>query len=375
MGSRKKGPKVVLSGYFGFDNCGDEAILYSMIHCLKALQPDIQLVALSADPRRTQELYGIKAVDRWKPWKVLGQLLGARLFISGGGSLIQDVTSVRSPKYYLALIRLAQLLGRKTMIYAQGVGPLLTEKNCQKTVKIFEKCNRIILRDENSAKLLKDLGLKKDLQVTCDPVLALTTEDVGLETGQKLLAELGVLDSRGRKTKPLLIACVRSWKDNKHLEQLAKILDNQARTGCDVLLAPAHYPEDMESISVISNEMNERVYCVGRRLTAVELMSLTANADKVLSMRLHGLIFAMAFGVPMTAVSYDPKVASFMEQAYMEDCCVPVDSFSWFQLADILDRQEIRPVRQRLEQEKRRQELRELAWQTAEEAVALLKRK
>ena len=99
---------------------------------------------------------------------------------------------------------------------------MLTEKNRQKTVKIFEKCNRIILRDENSAKLLKDLGLKKDLQVTCDPVLALTTEDVGLETGQKLLAELGVLDSRGRKTKPLLIACVRSWKDNKHLEQLAK---------------------------------------------------------------------------------------------------------------------------------------------------------
>ena len=63
------------------------------------------------------------------------------------------------------------------------------------------------------------------------------------------------------------------------------------------------------------------------------------------------------------------------DRAYMEDCCVPAESFSWFQLADILDRQEIRPVRQRLEQEKRQEELRELAWQTAEEAVDLLKRK
>lgn len=375
MGYHKKGPKVVLSGYFGFDNCGDEAILYSMIHCLKRLEPELQLVALSGNPERTRELYGIKAVDRWKPFQILGALLGAKLFISGGGSLIQDVTSVRSPKYYLGLIRVAQLLGKKTMIYAQGVGPLKDEANRRKTVKAFEKCAKITLRDEASARLLKELGLQKAVQVTCDPVLALSAEDVGLDIGKAILGQLGILDSKGRKTKPLLIACPRSWKDNSHLPKIAKLLDNQAKTGCDVLLAPAHYPDDMESIAAISNMMDERVYCVGRRLAAVELMSLVAGADKVLSMRLHGLIFAMAFGVPMTAVSYDPKVTAFMEQAYMEDCCVPAESFSWFQLADILDRQEIRPVRQRLEQEKRQEELRELAWQTAEEAVDLLKRK
>ena len=374
MARQKKGPKVVLSGYFGFDNCGDEAILYSMIHCLKTLEPEVQIVVLSGNPQRTRELYGVKAVDRWKPLQVLGQLLGARLFISGGGSLLQDVTSPRSPKYYLGVLRLAQLLGKRNMVYAQGIGPLNLEANQKKTVKVFEKCTKVILRDENSAKLLKDLGLKKEIQVTCDPVLALTTEDVGLEPGRQILEELGILDSKGRKTKPLLVACPRCWKENRHLPQLAAILDNQAKTGCDVLLAPAHYPEDMEAIAALSNMMDERVYCVGRRLTATELMSLVANGDKVLSMRLHGLIFAMAFGVPMTAVSYDPKVISFMEQACMEDCCVPAESFSWFQLADIFDRQEIRPVRQRLGQAERQRELRELAWQTAEEAVALLKR-
>ncbi|MCL2226660.1 MAG: polysaccharide pyruvyl transferase family protein, partial [Oscillospiraceae bacterium] len=99
--------KIVISGYYGFDNCGDEAVLLSIIHCLKKLDPDVRITVLSNAPEKTRELYGVDVANRWNLIAVAQEILTARLLISGGGSLIQDATSVRSPAYYLLIIRLA----------------------------------------------------------------------------------------------------------------------------------------------------------------------------------------------------------------------------------------------------------------------------
>jgi polysaccharide pyruvyl transferase CsaB len=370
---RRKAPKIVISGYYGFDNCGDEAVLLAMIHCLRRLRPDLRIVVLSNNPARTAKLYGVKAVNRWKPLAVIKALLGCRLFLSGGGSLLQDATSQRSPRYYLWVIWLARRLARKTMIYGQGVGPLTNRKTRLKTAKVFNRCQEITVRDQGSAQLLEELGVEQNIRVACDPVMALSYEDVDRGEIKDILRDMGILDEQGRKKKPLLLVVVRCWADNRHLAPVAQLLDAQARRGnWDVLLAPAHFPVDMEAVDKIGNLMTERLYCLGTSLTARQFLALTAYADKVFAMRLHGLICAMAMGAPMLGLSYDPKVTAFMEQAGLSDFCLSYEDFDWETADDLLEEMETMPLTLRKEQENRRQELQKQAWAMAERAIELL---
>jgi len=369
---RKKGPKIVISGYYGFDNNGDEAVLLALIHCLRQLRPDARIVVLSGQPDKTRALYDVKAVDRWSPLAVVRELFRCQLFISGGGSLIQDVTSVKSAGYYLAVIWLACLLAKKTMIYGQGIGPLTDAKNRARTAKVLARCDEITVRDERSAQFLKELGLEREVTVACDPVMALSYEDVDREEVRALLQEIQILDGQGRKQKPLFLAIVRSWQDNRHLAPVAELLDAQARGDWDVLLAPAQFPADMEAIDKIINLMSERVYCLGSNMSARRFLALTAYADKVFSMRLHGLVFAMAMGTPMIGLSYDPKVDAFMEQAGLAKYCLPYESFDWETAAYLVEELEALPIDILRRQEERRREMFELAWDMARKAAALL---
>jgi len=369
---RDKGPRVVISGYYGFNNCGDEAVLYAIIHCLRRLKPNVRITVLSNNPESTRAMYNVRAVDRWSPFQVARELFACHLFISGGGSLIQDVTSVKSARYYLAVIRLARLLARKTMIYGQGVGPLSDQKIRERTASVFENCDEITVRDEGSASLLREIGVKRDITVTCDPVLALSYEDIDREEIREYLHEMNILDKDGRKHKPLLLVTVRRWKDDRHLPEVAALLDEQARKGWDVLLAPMHFPMDMQAIDIISNLMNERLYCLGTSLSASQFLALTAYADKVFSMRLHGLIFAMALGAPMIGLSYDPKVDGFMELAGLRRDCLSFEDFNRESAESLIEDMESEPLIMLTIQERRRQELRDAAWDMAGRAVSLL---
>jgi polysaccharide pyruvyl transferase WcaK-like protein len=57
-------------------------------------------------------------------FEVIKVMKKSKLFINGGGNLIQDVTSTRSLSYYLGSIYLAKALGLKIMLYANGIGPV-----------------------------------------------------------------------------------------------------------------------------------------------------------------------------------------------------------------------------------------------------------
>ena len=372
MAFRKKGPKIVISGYYGFDNTGDEAVLLSIIHCLRTLKPNVRITVLSDKPEQTKATYGVNAVNRWSPFAVGFALLFCRLFISGGGSLIQDVTSTQSAEYYLMMIRLGNILAKKTLVYGQGIGPLRDEKIRAKTAKVLARCDMITVRDVQSAQLLKDLGVEKTVSVASDPVMALSYEDINKDEIKDILLDIGILNASGRKHKPLLLTSIRCWGDNRHLASVAALLDVQARNGWDVLLAPAQFPADMEAIDKISNLMSERLYCLGTSLTARQFLALTLYADKVFSMRLHGLVFAMAMGTPMIGISYDPKVDAFMEQAGLSRYCLPFETFDWETAEYLFEEMEALPLHMLRVQEDTRKELHNLAWDMARLAIVML---
>jgi len=370
MDPGRKKPKIVISGYYGFDNCGDEAVLLAMVHCLKTLAPGVRISVLSGNPEKTRGEYGVDAVSRWSLVKIAKEILSCRLLISGGGSLLQDVTSARSPAYYLGVIRIALFLRKKVMIYAQGVGPLTLPGNRATTAKVFNRIHTITVRDNRSAELLKELGVRKDLTITCDPVMALGYEDKGTvllsrysETGEP---------SPCLQPSPCLLVAVRCWKDDRHIAPIAKLLDAQAAKGWDVLLVPAHFPDDTTAIAKLRDLMATQPRFIDKCLTASEFLELSSKADRVFSMRLHGLICAMAMGTPMIGLSYDPKVDAFMEQAGMKDYCLSFDNFDLETAKRLLEDLDKQPQRFGKEQESRRAQMQKLAWETAELAVALL---
>ena len=98
---------ILISGYYGFNNIGDESILRTVIDNLREKLPQVDITVLSQSPAQTAEKYGVKAAARMNPWAILRSVRRCDMLLSGGGSLLQDATSGRSILYYLFILRLA----------------------------------------------------------------------------------------------------------------------------------------------------------------------------------------------------------------------------------------------------------------------------
>ena len=134
-----------------------------------------EITVLSAQPRTDNGRAWVRAVHRTRQ-QIVPALRRADLFISGGGGLLQDATSSRSLLYYLGLLRLARLLGCKTMVYANSIGPIRRQRNQRLTANILKKTDYITVRDQLSLQLLANLGVQgPPMKLTADPVLLLPT--------------------------------------------------------------------------------------------------------------------------------------------------------------------------------------------------------
>lgn len=325
--------KILLSGYFGFENLGDEAILYSIVEELKKIE-GVEIVALSANPQRTTEKFGIRAADRMKIPVLWREIKNCDLFISGGGSLLQDVTSNRSLKYYLILLKIAKsYFGKKVMVYAQGIGPINDPKNRKKTAKILNLMDTISVRDEESKKELLDMGVIKDIKVTADTVFLLDTPDK--IRGKDCLQRMGV-----DLEKKTIGISIRKWKtyDTEIVRVLKKTIEYLQSKDLNILLLPFHHPGDLEISQTVFKDLKstENVFVLRDQLTEREMLSVIANTDIMLSMRLHGLIFGVVCNSYPVGISYDPKIDALMQEIGMP-APVSVEELSFSTLSRQLD--------------------------------------
>ena len=166
--------KVCISGYYGFDNLGDEAVLFSILKTLRDLRIGLRIEVLSQQPQFTEDIYRVTAANRWKLKEIYRALRDSDMLISGGGSLLQDVTGTKSLLYYLGVIWLAQLLGKPVFFYAQGIGPVNTPLGRFLMRLVVNRVNYITVRDESSLLDLEEMKITKPpIQVVADPVLGL----------------------------------------------------------------------------------------------------------------------------------------------------------------------------------------------------------
>lgn len=290
---------IVLSGYYGFDNVGDEAVLYSIIKSLKKeIGNNIKITVLSNNPDKTASIYKVKAVNRWKLKQILSVLKEADLLISGGGSLLQDVTGRKSIPYYLSIIWLAKLFRKKVVFYAQGIGPVNIKLNRILIKWIVNKVDYISVRDRQSKEELLKMGIKnKAIDIVSDPVMELK----------------GDHKVKKKEKKKRLGVYLRNWEvEDKFYEDIKDILNWFYKQGWKVVFIPMHYPDDIELAKEMSKEVPDSIVYEGKHLPQ-NILNLTGTMDYVIGMRLHSIIMAATAEVPYMALSYDPKVKSFVD--------------------------------------------------------------
>ncbi|MGM9568341.1 MAG: polysaccharide pyruvyl transferase CsaB [Clostridia bacterium] len=317
--------RVLISGYYGFNNIGDESILRTVLMNLRENFDDIDITILSHNPQDTAEKYGVHAVERMSLPKVLKAIKDCDLLIFGGGSLLQDVTSNSSIFYYLFVIRMALLFRKKILLYSQGVGPIRSAFNRRLTARYLKKVDEIAVRDEASANLLRDIGVPGEkIAVTADPVMRIHRADP--KEGKEIFRSIGLEKNPGR---PIVGWSIKSADlSSPFLEEIAKSIRWLEETyQVDSVLIPFHYEQDAAVVNKIAERLDRKVYCIREKYLSDEILSIIGNLDCLVGVRLHSLIFAAIMEVPSIGISYDPKVDAFMD-SIGRSCISGTDDFS-----------------------------------------------
>lgn len=297
--------RAVVCGAYGMGNLGDEAMCEAVSRALLGHGFEVSVITRQAASRTFEP--GVKAIDFFDLVSTFLALKSADTLIMGGGSLIQNVTSRRSLYYYLGIMRLAKRLGCEVKMFACGIGPVSGERDIRRTSEVLNSCtDEISVRDEKSLEALRAMGVTKPhVLLAADAALTLSPDTEGAD---RLLTDIG-------STENCIAFCVREWQ-NEGLPAVASavraakewgytpiyvLLDSKDKTLTERLA-------ELEPAKIISPD--------APRLA----MGIIAKMRLVVSMRLHGLVFAAAQAVPAVGIAYDPKVSGFAEYSGYIDC-------------------------------------------------------
>jgi polysaccharide pyruvyl transferase CsaB len=301
---------VVVSGYYGFDNLGDEAILEQLTAELKQLGDPQRVVVLSANPSATAARFAVRSCRRTDFTQLARLLADARLFISGGGGLFQDTRSPGSVLFYGAQMLMARAAGAKVMVYAQGIGPLQGQLSRAVARLALSSAHAVTVRDRQSQELLQKWGM--DSELTADPVWCLKPSKLP----DQVAAQLQAIQSTN-----LIALSLRQTPtfSNSHLESLLAAMLQSIPEQAHLLLLPLMREQDDAILKRFEREWRQ----AGRACTFLQTEALTypsqylsifSQCRLLIGMRLHALIMALKVAVPVVGIEYDPKVSRLVAQ-------------------------------------------------------------
>lgn len=303
--------KILLAGYYGYGNLGDEAILEMVLKQLFQIVKRENITVLSSNKEDTSKKYNINSIDRYNVLSIIKSLKKSGALIFGGGSLLQDVTSKRSIYYYLFLIKIAKLMNNKVIMLSQGIGPIVNEKSKKAVIKSLQQVDYITVRDIQSKNFLEELGVDENkLFLSADPVINLCSND----------------ESRSKvdNTQKKVCFSLRNWNGSNLSENISDVTERLIKSNIECHFIPFYYNEDLGLINDVESSLNKKglkaVYYKDR-LSTIEAFDIIKNMDLLVGVRLHSLIFAASANVPFVAVSYDHKVDHFVESVDMNVAC------------------------------------------------------
>ena len=300
---------VVICGAYGRGNAGDDAILEAILQEMRSIDPDMPITVLTKDPKATRLTYRVRTVGRMDVGTWKKAMRHAGLYINGGGSLIQDVTSRRSLWFYLHNIQAAHKAGCKVQMYGCGIGPVLREQHRKLAASVLNASVDVItLREPDSLKELQSMGVTKpEILLTADP--ALTLPAASEDEIDSVLLRAGI-PTHGK----YLCFALRNWKG---FEDKAPLFAQAAKYayetyGLTPVFAAVEKHLDPVAGRLAAAGLDIPHYFLDDAGSAGTIIGALSRMQAVVSMRLHALIFAAGQGIPLAGVVYDPKVSAFL---------------------------------------------------------------
>ncbi len=358
---------ILICGYYGFKNSGDDALLLSIINQLKKQKKDIKITVLSKNPQETEKIYNVKAVKRDNIFSLICSLFSCRMLLLGGGTLIQDGTSTKSLLYYLYIIRIAQLFGKKIMLYSNGIGPL-DESNRGITKKILNRVNLITLRDKISLDELEKTGVNKPaIILTADSAFCIDCENTpGIENYKK---QCEIPD--GKKYFCIAVRNHNKLSEN-FCEYMAKACDYICeKYDCYPVFLPFQKKNDSEITEMVRKMMKNKSGIADTEYDVSVLLDFMSDSQLCIGMRLHSLIYSAICKIPLIGLVYDPKVTGFMDYIGQKHC-LNAEDLIYDKLVNEIDYcfANCEDIKKELEQNLKK--MKSLAQKNAELAIELL---
>ena len=285
-------PDIILCGYYGYGNLGDESLLSVIIRELRNRDPGVRICVLSAHPKKTASFHMVDAIHRFDLVGIRRKMKKAKLFLFGGGSLLQDKTSNRSLSYYIHMLRMAKKSGAKIAVFANGVGPVLREKNRARVGDALSLADTLSFRDVSSLRFCRKHCPEKNPRLVFDPVILETNADVNV-----------------KKENFFVVIPKKTTADGEKCLKRA-ILRTITEKGFHPVFLSLFAAEDGEYAKGLAHEFGAEYVLCREAETCVSYLS---RARFLVSSRLHGLVYATAAGCPMIAFTDDVKLLSYME--------------------------------------------------------------
>lgn len=302
--------RVTISGFYGFHNIGDEAILWALIEQLRHIAPDVHITVLSHNAEETARNYKVESVPRYSVFAALRAIRRSDIVISGGGSLLQDRTSKRSIYYYLAILLLGFLFRKKVFLISNGIGPIDSRWNRFLVRKALNRAVHTTVRDYDSEQLLHEIGVHPEkVSVSADLVLAM--ERKGDDFGNRVLTALGVSPREAGRKRIAIAIRQKDFRTEERRSQLIWLANTLAKDH-DVIFVPFYYKNDTKICGDIRESVGAGVFFINEKYSSEEFMSIVESFDLLIGSRLHSLVFSVVAEIPFVGISYDPKIEAFL---------------------------------------------------------------
>lgn len=330
---------VLLSGYYGCGNLGDDLLLTVALGKLRAIMPSARF--LVRDHGETASLpdlgpdvvfTGLDAVlsDQSQPRyrrlqafvrRIATLLRQCRWLVFGGGTVFHDNTGVASLAMQWLMCVVARARGVRIAALGVGVGDLRTTAGRWLLRRIVAHSDLFLVRDD--AALRQCAGTKARL--TADLVFAwkgLTPDktQANARIGQ-LCVGLTVTSSAGASTVAALADAVRHWQDRGH-----RVIF--------LVLQQSPMADDGTVFANITGKIGAAAASIEvRRLTAdaAALGNALADIDVICGMRFHGLVLAAMLGRPFVGIAHDNKISEICRRFAMP--CFDASNFDGADLA------------------------------------------
>ena len=315
--NRPAGKSVVLAGWYGAANLGDELILSTFVDWVR--EAEAVPTVISVHPAFTTAMLGVKSASYGSLAEVVAAIASADLLVLGGGGLFQEYDAfdrpslarfpARNVSQFAQFFYLACELSVPAAVLAQGVGPLRGEDARAITADVFERASLCSVRDGESARLLQAIGVRRLVPIAADPAWCFPMPAPASDLRERFPELAG---------KRILAVAVRDWPFDAQWEQafvaaFANALP--AGWGClwlDFARTPSAEPDAVSGSEIahriITKLPDRSVHAVWSGMRLAEAAALIAACDAMLAMRLHGVLLGHLAALPVVAIEYDDKV-------------------------------------------------------------------